>query len=212
MGLSPLDNPSVPPVVSYAGNLWRRPHASMSVLSQYNDMITDWKLRCFLRMPSAFCAWRGRWSAGQQHFDPHALAGTAADRQQPAMPIEDMLDDGEAEAGHLLLAAVLGIDAIEPLGEAGYVFSLDTGAVVSDGYGIVVAGAAGYRGQRHIHPAAAAAVLDGIVDEVFEDLIELVAVAGDRRSPHRCVDGDGDTALPGLRRQPLRALAQQEPQ
>src|SRR5690348_16890123 len=73
---------------------------------------------CALRSPPA--AHTGKAKAillVQQHLNPRALAGLGADGQQAPVAVDDVLDDGEAETGALLLAARLGVDPIEPLGQ-----------------------------------------------------------------------------------------------
>src|SRR3569833_822458 len=99
----------------------------------------------------------------QQHFHTRALARPRLDGQQAAVAVDDVLDDREPEAGALLLAARLGIDAIEPLGQARHMLRCDALAVVSDGHGVVVADAAG--SDADLDQPAVAAIFQRIVHE-----------------------------------------------
>src|SRR5262247_4690117 len=82
-----------------------------------------------------------------------------------AVRFDEVLHDGEAETGASLLAGAAGIDAVEPLEDAGEVLGGDSGAVVGDrdGYRAVVA-----RGRldRDRHATATRHVAQGVVVEV----------------------------------------------
>ena len=52
--------------------------------------------------------------------------------QQAVVAVDDVLDDGEAEAGALLLAARLRIDPVEALGQPRHMLGRDADTMVGD--------------------------------------------------------------------------------
>src|SRR5690554_539412 len=128
---------------------------------------------------------------GQQHFHAHALAGLALDRKLATMTIDDVLDDGQTQAGALLLAAGIGIDAVEALGQPRHMFGLHTLAVVDHRDHVLETGAAGWL-EADVDEPAARAIFDGIVEQVLEHLIELAAIANGGRGPRKQIEPDVD--------------------
>src|SRR5258708_1689254 len=60
-----------------------------------------------------------------------ALAGDALDRQSPAVPVEDVLDQREPEASAALRTAFGHVDPIETFGQPRQVLGRDAGTVVA---------------------------------------------------------------------------------
>src|SRR5258708_9571253 len=98
-------------------------------------------------------------------------AELAGDVETAAVAVDDMLDDGEAESGAAQGARARRVDAIETLGQPGQVLAPDAFAVVAhrDGDRRRRAAALGEPGDD-VDRRALAAVFDGVVDEVLEDL------------------------------------------
>jgi hypothetical protein len=67
-----------------------------------------------------------------------------------------------------------------------------TGIRHGDGHSRGNAALAGHEPRTDADLAVGAAILDRVVDQVLEDLLELVGVAGDRRQACSDVDRDGD--------------------
>ncbi len=90
------------------------------------------------------------------------------------MAADDVLDDGQAQPGAAALAAALHIHPIESLGQARQRLARDALAVIlapRPRHGR-------FRGPaRHRHLPALAAIFDGVVDQVLEQLHQLVMVA-----------------------------------
>src|SRR5262249_743664 len=105
-------------------------------------------------------------------------SGRALDHQPTAVAIEDMLDEGEAQAGAALSGAFSDIDAIKPLGKSRQMFWCDTGPVVSHRHDRVprLAGR-GFARHRDVDPLAGCAIFQGILDQVFEYANEFVAIS-----------------------------------
>src|SRR5690606_13880012 len=130
------------------------------------------------------------WRQRQKHGEPAALAELALDRETAAMAVEDVLYDGEAEAGAAQLARTAAIDAIESLGEARDVLGRNALALVGDGHlrrdGRALLARIARRGQAVAAGArdgdddggALAPVFHGVVEKVLEHLDELIALAG----------------------------------
>src|SRR5690606_28347778 len=129
-----------------------------------------------------------------------ALADGAVDLDRAAVATDDVLDDGEAEAGSPEVARARGVDAVEALRQARQVFPRDALAFVldrdRDGIagkaprrrdGPLLAGPVDPRGRRSRrdelsgdpHRPAVAAVLPGGVDYALKPLRQLVGVTDD---------------------------------
>ena len=105
-----------------------------------------------------------------------------------AVAFDDVLDDGEAQAGPPLVMALGDIHPIEPLGQARQVLRGDAGAVILHGEsdpGPMPSGGGLDPGNLHIHPSAALAVLDRILDQVLGN----AAQAEPARHHHHAVEG-----------------------
>ena len=88
--------------------------------------------------------------------------------------LDEVFDDGEAEAGAAEGAVAGGVDAVETHEDAGEVLGGDADAGVAHGDDGGVAGAA----EVEFDAAAGGRVGDGIVDEVVDDKAQGFAVAG----------------------------------
>src|SRR5437868_6031514 len=87
-----------------------------------------------------------RSGGGQRDGDGGSRANARSNRERPAVPLDDMLDDGEAEPGAAAVAATRGVDAVEALGQARQVLRRDSLAAVGDGE---LDMAESFAGQRH---------------------------------------------------------------
>ena len=101
-----------------------------------------------------------------------AVAEFAFDPDLAAVGLDDVFDDGEAEAGAALVAGAGAIDAIEAFEDAALCFGWNARAVVGNGDGRAVGVHFGGDGNG----AAGRAVFDSVVDEVVDDLFETIAV------------------------------------
>ena len=141
------------------------------------------------------------------------------------MPVDDVFDDGEAQAGALPFAALLALDAIETFRKARQVLARQARAVVAYGHGgealarlavrgdqrqpgrAVAAIAAGPGGggfvQGDVGPdhdldrAAGRRIFDGVVDEILDHLQDLVPVAVHGRADLAVFQLDDDVAFGG---------------
>lgn len=102
------------------------------------------------------------------------LAGGAFGEDVGVERLDEVFDDGEAEAGAAEGAVASGVDAVETLEDAGEVFGGDADAGVAHDDDGGVAGAA----EVEFDAAAGGGVGDGVVDEVVDDEAESFAVAG----------------------------------
>ena len=84
-------------------------------------------------------SWSPRLASGANAVNVEPCAEPAFDRQPAAMAGEDVLDDGEAEAGAALGAALAGVDAVEAFGQARQMFGRDAAAVVAHDESAVLA-------------------------------------------------------------------------
>ena len=107
-----------------------------------------------------------------------AFARRAFDIDAALMGLDDVLDDGQAEAGAAELAAAGAIDAVEALEEARQVLRGDAAAAIADVDGDFVVILA----CEDFNLAAGFAVFDGVIDEVNDGLFEErgIDVGGDR--------------------------------
>src|ERR1041385_5407624 len=112
---------------------------------------------------------------GQREPERGALAGLGLDADAAAVELDDALADGQADAGAGVLVAA--VQALEDLEDAVEVARLDADAVVLDGD----APAARPRLGRDLDAAGpvAGAELEGVADEVLQQLHELALVADD---------------------------------
>ena len=121
----------------------------------------------------------------QHHREGRALAGLRGDGKLAAVPIEDVLDDGEPKTGAALLPARRHVDPVEPLGQARQMLGRDAGPIIDHGDG-VAPGLAAERGDvlgLDLHMAAALAVFERVLHQVLEHLKQLVAIAAHDRRP-----------------------------
>ena len=145
-----------------------------------------------------------------------AGAGRALDRQMPLMAAQDVLDDGQAQAGAAQAARAAALDAVEPLGEPRQMLLGDARPLIRDIH--LHDGAAGRRpgvgrggSQRDgADPdrVALATILDRVVDQVDEQLMQLVDVTHDRRQRVRDLDVEPDPILLGRRARPVDRIEQ----
>ena len=89
---------------------------------------------------------------------------------------DEVFDDREAEAGATDVAGAAGVDAVEALEQALFVFAFDARSVVFDDEAgdVVVAGGA------DADVSSGWCVFDRVVDQIDEDLIERLRVAFNR--------------------------------
>src|SRR5690606_29356702 len=82
--------------------------------------------------------------------EARALPRGAFHGQPAAMAVDDMLDDGEAQAGAGPFAALLAFDAVEPLRQPRQVLAVHARSVIAHRHGgVAQAGLAGRGDQRH---------------------------------------------------------------
>ena len=103
------------------------------------------------------------------------------------MPLDDVLDDGEAEAGAADRAAAPRIDAVESLGQPRDVLGRDAVAFVADRQ---PHHAVGIAPQLDRDGRARAAVFHRVADQIVQRLAQLDAVAGHGRHVVGELDGD----------------------
>gem|GEM_PF-6298323 len=125
-----------------------------------------------LSLSSALGA-RSRRAVGQGHRRHAAFFGSVGDVQPAAVAGDDLVADGETDAG----AAVLGAALVELLLYVGELRLRDAVSVVAHGD----MHALGVGGQGHVDPLPLAAVGHGIVEQIEKDLLEPLGVAGDQR-------------------------------
>ena len=70
-------------------------------------------------------------AGGQKDGESAAFARLAFDGQPALMAVDDVLDDGQAQAGAALFPAALDVHPVEPLGQAGNGARRDAFAVVA---------------------------------------------------------------------------------
>src|SRR5512134_698058 len=117
---------------------------------------------------------RTRTSAGasKQEAERGALPGRALDPDRARVGLDDVLHDGEPQPGPPGVAGTLLVDAVETLEDPAEVLRGDADPVVLD----AEADPASPRRGADADRPAAAVVLDGVVDEVHQDLLEPVPV------------------------------------
>src|SRR5262245_39716234 len=95
------------------------------------------------------------------------------------MPVENVLDDREAETRATALAAALDVDTIEPFGEPRDRLARNTLALILDRNKDLAAFAPAPFDAAECDPHGAlfASVFDRVVDEVLEHLRQLIAIA-----------------------------------
>ena len=71
-----------------------------------------------------------RAGSGKRDREPGALPRLAGDVELAPVAVDDVLDDGEAQARSALVAALRHVDPVEPLGQARQVLGRDAGAVI----------------------------------------------------------------------------------
>src|SRR5690606_30858902 len=122
------------------------------------------------------------------------------------MARDDVLHDGEAKARSALLPAGRNAHPIEPLREAGQMLRRDALSIVLDCHGDALHSVApmSHAGHPDLHEASFAAVSDGVLNEVLEDLHQLVVVPSHESRSRQGFDLDGNARrlrnwLKGLR-------------
>jgi hypothetical protein len=68
----------------------------------------------------------------QDHPEERAVGWFALDGKTPAVPIDDVLDDGKAETGPALLATFRHVHPVESLGETRQMLWRDAWTIVAD--------------------------------------------------------------------------------
>src|SRR5205823_3724126 len=104
----------------------------------------------------------------------------AFDGQAPAMPVDDVLHEGEAQPCPALLAAGRGVDAVEALRQPREMLGGDAGATVADREleGALRRADPVARDDPDLDPSSfsSSAVLDRVLDDVLDHADKLVAV------------------------------------
>src|SRR6185295_19551611 len=114
------------------------------------------------------------------------------------MPVEDVLDDGEAESRAATFATAFNVDPIEAFGKARDRFARNAFAFILDRdknlSGATTFASGGGAPEAHAHLALVAAVFDRVVNEVLKHLGQFVLVTDDEmrlRRPDRHCDAIG---------------------
>ena len=108
---------------------------------------------------------------------PSPSSAAARRPRRSSMGFDEVLGDGEAEAGAADFAEAGDVHAVEAFEDARLVGLGDADAGVGDGEGDFV----GVGGGADHNLAARGSVLDGVVEQVLENLREAAAVRGDIR-------------------------------
>src|SRR5712691_1687414 len=138
---------------------------------------------------------------GDGEMELGAAADFAFDPDAAAVHFDDVLGDGEAQAGAAELAGARSVDAIEALEDARLVGGGDADAGIGDGEDDF--GAAGFGADRDL--AARERVLRGVVEQILQDFREAAAVAGDVGYAVEGLDGNGDFLFGGAMARSLHA-------
>ena len=150
--------------------------------------------------------------ASEVDGDAGAFSGLALDLQIAAVGLGDVLDDGEAEAGAAELPGTRLVHAVEPLGEPGQVLFRDAAARVRHGQrhpGRAVAVRPLFEACTDPHLAAVGGVLEGVVDQIDEQLLQAIFVAQDVRRLGAGIGAETDELLVGLIAKQLQHAVQQ---
>ncbi len=123
------------------------------------------------------------------------------DADRPTLDLEIALGQGETETGAARRFQAVGLDLAKLLEDQGAVLRGDAGAVVDDvdahAGGVQRPLVSGERGGTDHYLAAARRVLDGVRQQVDEDLLQLVGVGDHLRQPARRLDHDHHPVLLG---------------
>src|SRR5262245_50563913 len=121
------------------------------------------------------------------------------------MPIENMFDDSKTETGAAFLAAGRDADPIEALGQSRQVLRRNARAIVADRQDKAgtTPSPARLMGNLDADVASGFAVLQGVLDEILQELDDFIAIAADhgrrRQLPHLDASaGGGGDRLQGL--------------
>src|SRR5208282_843110 len=123
------------------------------------------------------------------------------------MTVENMLDEGKAEPGSTLDAALLYVHTIETLGQPRQMFWCNAWSVVADvdlRFRIALRRRAGRK--LDIDALAGGAIFERVLDQVLEHADHFIAVAEDRQRVRR-LDVDADTAIARQRFEAIDDLA-----
>src|SRR6187402_3878062 len=110
------------------------------------------------------------WHGGEPDLHPQAARGRVQEGHLRRVAFGDALHDGQAQTRPVLIAAG---DAEEALAKKGKEGVGDTGTVVLHGKHELIHEAA----EQHRDGAAPAGVMEGVVDEVVDDFLDLECVA-----------------------------------
>jgi len=158
---------------------------SQALMVIYTTIMVSGKV---FHMPGAFFSRSPvRTSRGQREVERRSLTWLGLEPYLPVVVFDDLLDDGEADAGPLIL--LLRVQALEHEEEAITVLGVNAYAVVLNGNhpGIVLP-TGGHMYLRRLLGAE----LDSVADEVLKHLYHLSAVRSDRGQG---VEGYGGSAL-----------------
>src|SRR6266849_5409492 len=130
---------------------------------------------------------------GDGEMELGAAADFAFDPDAAAVHFDDVLGDGEAEAGAAEFAGARGVDAVEALEDARLVGGGDADAGIGDGeddFGVAGFGADGDFAARE-------GVLRGVVEQVLQHFGEAAAIARDVGHAVEGLDGNSDFLFGG---------------
>src|SRR5664279_6265725 len=117
---------------------------------------------------------------GKTGSEDRPLFGHAFDQQPAAVAADNVLDQRQAQTGPALRPAVADIDPVKPLGEPRQMFGRDTGTEIAHHDPDFRRALARQRlTERHLDLAAGGAVFQRVLDQVFEQPQQLLAVARD---------------------------------
>src|SRR5262245_20377278 len=97
------------------------------------------------------------------------------------MPVQNVLDDGKAKPSSAFLAARRHADAVKPLGKPRQVFGRNPRTIIADRQHEAgsTPPALSLVGDLHPDPSPGFAVLQGVLNEILQELDDFVAIAAD---------------------------------
>ena len=138
---------------------------------------------------------------GEVDVDSEAAAGSGLCGDGGVVGVGDRLYDGEAEPDPVGRGAWVRAESLERLEEAGELAGRDHGSGVRDREGGASCG--GVRGD--VEPAAGNVVTDGVRDQVRDEALDQLRVAGFRAGSSAAAPLSSCSVwFPGLRRRPRR--------
>ena len=134
--------------------------------------------------------WIGYRLPRQTDGEAAALAGRAVQAHFAAVQARKPRNEGQTQAGALILAGQAAVDLDEGLKEPGLILQRDADAGVADGEAQPLC--AGIGVDREADASACGSEFDGVAEQVDQDLLETARVGVDDGRRHAQVRGDGD--------------------